>query len=264
MLLATTTVIKFEALLDKKPPEIHQLLHQVLGDLCPSIQTVRHWYQDFSHGRESVDDLQRSGRPVSVNTNENVEKVRELLAEDRRVSVEQVADHLGVSFGTAHHILTVELGKKKVAAKWVPHILSEEQQEMRVQICRLHLRRFHKEKQSFLDRIVTGDETWCYSYDPETKQQSSEWLSNDSPRPTKARRVRSSLKVMHIIFFDHHGILLDHCVPLGTNVDGDLYKDVLRKLRRAISDKRPELHATGPVLLHDNAAPHRQKMLLRC
>jgi hypothetical protein len=48
--------------------------------------------------------------------------------------VEQVADYLAVSFGTAHHIITQELGKRKIAAEWVPHILTEEQQKMRVQL----------------------------------------------------------------------------------------------------------------------------------
>jgi len=26
---------------------------------------------------------------------------------------------------------------------------------------------------NFLNKIITGDETWCFAYDPETKRQSS-------------------------------------------------------------------------------------------
>jgi histone-lysine N-methyltransferase SETMAR len=252
-------VIKFEMLLDKRPPEIHGLLLHALGDQCPSIQTVRHWFREFAEGKQDVADDQRAGRPVSASTNENVEKASKFLEEDRRVSCEQVAEHLGVSVGTAHHILTVELGKKKIAAKWVPHILTEDQLLTRVQLCRLHLRRYWREKDDFLNRIVAGDETWCYSYDPELKQQSSEWTSADSPRPTKARREKGPIKVMHVIFFDRSGILLNHCIPPGQTVNGDVYMEILQKLRRAIHDKRPELHAKSPILLHDNAGPHRRK-----
>jgi hypothetical protein len=32
---------------------------------------------------------------------------------------------------------------------------------------------------------TAGEETWLYSYDPETKQQFSQWKNLASPRPTK-------------------------------------------------------------------------------
>jgi len=48
----------------------------------------------------------------------------------------------------------------------------------------------------FLENIVTGDESWVYGYDPETKQQSSQWKGPTSPRPKKGRQVRSKTKVM--------------------------------------------------------------------
>jgi hypothetical protein len=33
------------------------------------------------------------------------------------------------------------------------------------------------------NKIIMGDETWCFAYDPETKQQSSEWVSETSKGP---------------------------------------------------------------------------------
>jgi hypothetical protein len=56
-----------------------------------------------------------------------------------------------------------------------------------------------------LSRVITDDESWIYSYDPETKQQSSQWKSPNSPRPKKARQVKSIVKCMLIIFFDIKG-----------------------------------------------------------
>ena len=29
--------------------------------------------------------------------------------------------------------------------------------------------------------LITGDEIWCFAYDPETKRQSSEWVGVISP-----------------------------------------------------------------------------------
>ena len=39
----------------------------------------------------------------------------------------------------------------------------------------------------FLKNIVRGDESWVYGYDPETKQQSSQWKGPTSPRTKKGR-----------------------------------------------------------------------------
>jgi histone-lysine N-methyltransferase SETMAR len=48
-----------------------------------------------------------------------------------------------------------------------------------------------------------------HGYDPETKQQSSQWKSPSSPQPKKPRMSRSSTKTMLIVFFDIHSIV--HC-----------------------------------------------------
>jgi len=40
---------------------------------------------------------------------------------------------------------------------------------------------------NFFNKIVTGDETWCFAYDPETKRQSSEWVGETSPQPKKLK-----------------------------------------------------------------------------
>ncbi|KAK3802949.1 hypothetical protein RRG08_051704 [Elysia crispata] len=97
------------------------------------------------------------------------------------------------------------------------------------------LRRFQTEQNDFLGRIITGDETWVYSWDPETKRQSAEWRDFDEPRPEKVRRKQGALKVMHMIFFDMNGVILRWPVPISTTINAQYYKKVLQdKLRPAI------------------------------
>lgn len=43
---------------------------------------------------------------------------------------------------------------------------------------------------SFIKSIIMGDKIWVYGYDPETKVQSSQWKTANSPRPRKCRQVR--------------------------------------------------------------------------
>jgi hypothetical protein len=55
-------------------------------------------------------------------------------------------------------------------------------------------------RQNFFNKIITGDETWCCAYDPETKWQSSEWVGETSPRAKKLKFQRSRIKTVLIIF----------------------------------------------------------------
>ncbi|GBP97260.1 hypothetical protein EVAR_70596_1 [Eumeta japonica] len=46
-----------------------------------------------------------------------------------------------------------------------------------------------------------SDESWMYAYDPETKQQSTVWVFQDDPNPTKVIRAKSTLKAHGCLFF---------------------------------------------------------------
>ena len=82
----------------------------------------------------------------------------------------------------------------------------------------------------FLDKIITGDETWVFDYDPETKRQSEEWHTKSSPRPKKPYMSRSRVKTMIIVFFDSCGIVHKEFLPPGQTVNHAFYKDVLERL----------------------------------
>jgi hypothetical protein len=79
-----------------------------------------------------------------------------------------------------------------------------------------------------LSRVITGDESWIYGYDPDTKQQSSQWKSPNYRRPKKARQVRSKVKSMLIIFSDTKGIVHKEFFLAGETVNSAYYCDVSR------------------------------------
>jgi hypothetical protein len=106
----------------------------------------------------------------------------------------------------------------------------------------------------FLDEVITGDESWVFNYDPETKRQSEEWQTKSSPRPKKARTSRSRVKTM-IFFFDSRGIVHKEFVPPGQTVNHPFYKDVLERLRKRVRRVRRDI-ADDWVLHHDNAPAH--------
>ena len=213
------------------------------------------WHKRFREGREDVEDDPKSGRPTTSRTNENVERVREKVRSERRLTVRMIADELSMNSERVWRIITEDLGMRKVCAKMVPRLLNDGQKENRVQVCQDILKQLEITP-DLLSRVVTGDESWIFEYDPLTKRQSLEWKSASSPRPKKARLFKSKIKVMLIVFFDVHGIVHLEFLPQGQTINQNVYKDILRRLMHSVREKRRELWETKSWLLHDNAPAH--------
>jgi len=111
-----------------------------------------------------------------------------------------------------YRIVTEELDMRKVCGKLVPKVLTDEQKAQRVNVCEEMVQRL-EEDPKFFDRVVTGDETWVFEYDPEPKRQSSEWHTSQSLKPEEARMAKSKVKSMLIVFFDAKGMIHSEFVP---------------------------------------------------
>jgi hypothetical protein len=72
---------------------------------------------------------------------------------------------------------------------------------------------------NFLNKIITGDETWCFAYDPETKRRISEWVGETFAQLKKLEFQRSRIKTMLIILFDSQGIVHKEFVSEGKKVN---------------------------------------------
>jgi hypothetical protein len=127
---------------------------------------------------------------------------------------------------------------RRISVRFVPRLLSDDQKALRVSVCR-ELKQA-RDDPSFISNVIIGDETWVYGYDPESKQQSSQWKSPNSPRPKKARQVRSNVKSMLIVFFDIQCTVNKEFVPPDQTVNGKFYCEVLKRLREGIRRKRPD------------------------
>ena len=91
---------------------------------------------------------------------------------------------LVISAASIYRILTENLGYRKVCARFVPHALKQHEKDLRIQHSKDIIKEAKKD-QNFLYSIVTGDETWCFQYEPETKRQSARWQSPEEPKPKK-------------------------------------------------------------------------------
>ena len=128
----------------------------------------------------------RSGRPSTSRTVDNVERVKQVVCGDRRLTVRMIADELEINRDSVWKIITEDLGMRKICAKMMPKLLDYDQKERRVEVCQDILEHLQTEP-DLLQRVITGDESWIFEYDPETKRQSLQWKCPSSPRPKKAR-----------------------------------------------------------------------------
>jgi len=82
---------------------------------------------------------------------------------------------------------------------------------------------------------VTGDESWAYHYEPETKRQSMQWKHPSSLANKKFKTEASAGKIMLTIFWEVNGPILVHFQEKGQTVTSARYTDMLvNELKPAI------------------------------
>ncbi|CAK1593242.1 unnamed protein product [Parnassius mnemosyne] len=128
-----------------------------------------------------------------------------ITLDDRHVTYEQIRDVISFGMTAIQSILHNELCVRKLVSRWVPHNLSEDQKAVRVDWCRNTLQRFNRGKSNVVYNIVSGDESWIYSYEPERIHQSAVRVFEDEVKPTKVVRSRSVSKKMVATFVSKKG-----------------------------------------------------------
>jgi len=97
--------------------EIHRGMKVQCGDACLSLQQVYEWSRKFMNGISSVTDSPRPDQAHPVVTPEANAAVEGIVKENRRVTVNEIAAHLDMSHGSAHHIVRDVLQFHKVFSK---------------------------------------------------------------------------------------------------------------------------------------------------
>lgn len=175
------------------------MLTVAYGEARSDQSTVCRWYKMFSEGREGVNDEERSGRPSTSTTDKILDEVTKIILANRRITVREVAEDLNISSFTNH------LSMRLVAVKLIPKLLNFDKKQHCINIANELLNSVHDP--DLLQRVITGDKSWVYSYDVETKAQSSQWKLPHEPIPKKARKVRSNVKVLFKVFYDCRGVV---------------------------------------------------------
>ena len=99
--------------------QAQQWLEKCYGDSAPSKTTICRWYAEFERGHTDTEDAEHSGRPNEIVTPETIKKVHQIVFENRKLKLREIADTLKISYGSVYAILHEHLSMRKLLSKWV-------------------------------------------------------------------------------------------------------------------------------------------------
>ena len=127
--------LKFCFKAGKSVTETLQMVNAAYGDQALSRSNVFRWYGRFRDGREDIEEDPRSGRPTECRNGNNVEKISQLLLQNRHFSLRMLADEVNIGKDTVTTIVE-DLRKQKICSRLVPRSSTPEQKDWRSAACR--------------------------------------------------------------------------------------------------------------------------------
>ncbi|UYV64570.1 hypothetical protein LAZ67_3001201 [Cordylochernes scorpioides] len=230
--------IKFCYKIGKSASETLDLLKLAFGNENVNKPTTFRWFPRFKNGMESVKDEKRN-----FATGQLGHLAENPIKENPRIGLRDIVKETGISKSLVGSIIKEDLQLKKTPSKFVPKMLTIQQKE--------------NQNPDWKEKVITGDETWVYGYDPETKRQPMEWKGKNEPRTKKSRLCKSKNKVLLVTFFDIKGIVHYEYLEEGQTINKESYLNIMRRVRESICLKRSEMWSSKNwIIHHDNAPPH--------
>ncbi|UYV75716.1 K02A2.6-like [Cordylochernes scorpioides] len=194
--------------------ETYELIKEAFGDAALSRSRTFEWFSRFQKGREKVNDDQHTGRLRSLRCKENKLKIKELIKSNRIISIKDLSSETGLSVGLCHQIVTKDLDMIWTSSKFVPG----EQKKVRMDVCK-NMVEMTRTDPEWMQKIITGDETWVYQYDPKPSVNPANGLKEGNRNPQRQdlqNPKKYSLSYQNNIRFANNGL---EEVPMGTPSD---------------------------------------------
>jgi hypothetical protein len=145
----------------KTAAETHNMLHEAYGNDAWR-QLTYESFEHFKNGRNSTDD-KHSGQPSTSRLEPVSAQVKNIICGNCQLTVQEVAEEVGISISSCHTILMEDLGMHQVSAKPVSRLLTDD------------LLKRANDNEYLSKTVITSNEMWSHDSDVETKQQSSYW-----------------------------------------------------------------------------------------
>lgn len=256
------SIIKFFVEKGESLSDTFMEIQNVYGDESPNYGYVKRWHREFRLGRQSVENAPRSGRPLEIDFSGLKGPVTRRIQEDRTISIEMIASEFDLSYSSAWKLIRRELGYKKLTTTWIPHLLTPAQKQLRVQCCQEALAGYKKQPNAFLKTILTMDETWVFTHEPLSRTEAMEWVQSKDQVSQRPKVIAGAKKLMLSVFWDYKGIVYQKFLEPGETIDGEEYRAQLDQVARKLQTERPDRPKRRPILLQDNARPHKAALTI--
>ena len=99
--------------------ETLQMVNAAYGDQALFRSNVFWWYGRFYDGREDSEDNSRSGWPTECRNDNKVEKISQLLLQNRHLSLRMLADEVNIGKDTVRKTVVEDLRKRKICSLFI-------------------------------------------------------------------------------------------------------------------------------------------------
>ncbi|GBP66479.1 Histone-lysine N-methyltransferase SETMAR [Eumeta japonica] len=144
-------------------------LRSAFGDGAPCKTTVYNWFSEFKCGRVNLSDEFRDNLPSTAVNNKNINSMRRVIETNGHATYHEIRASLGIDMSRIQSILHKYFDMKKPCSPWIPPNLTETQKTDRDNWYNTMFTRFKEVASNLVWDIVSGDKTWIYCYNPETK-----------------------------------------------------------------------------------------------
>ena len=134
----------------KSIKETEENLAKYYKESAPSHGMVHKWFIEFRCGCISTSDAERPGRPKEMTSEEMIDKIHEIVLNDRRLKVREISETVNVLVERVWHILHECFGMRKLSARREPRLLTADHKRARVVASEQCLGMFQRKSKEFL------------------------------------------------------------------------------------------------------------------
>ena len=248
-------VIRFLIRKNLTKEDIIAELQNTYGDDAYSQSSIYFWIGEIKRGRTDLFNLPSPGRPVDDQIDTLIQKE---LENDPFVSARIIARRIRVAISTVTTHLHKSLKMKNVHFRWIPHLLTEQQKKMRVELSNEILKALEIARKNKFKFILTGDESWFeYAYAYQRM-----WVFQDDTYSYFTAPTDIQKKIMVTIFLNGDGLQFIDLKPQGVKINAEYFlHNIIQKLENLDVTNAAKKQKQTMLLHYDNAPSHNANMV---
>lgn len=240
---------------DMSATKIHDIVSTAWPDDAPKLRRIQQIVKELNDGtRESFDRAQGSGRRVSDTRKDSIGRIEEAVTDDPNVTVAELSSMHDLSESMVYRILSEDLEKIWMHTRWVPHVLTQQNKDRRVECCENILTSVNS--RIARANLITIDEKWFYCRKMLPRNVVGSWMGPYDDRRQTAVRCTMEKKFLAIIAVSSRGNHFFKVLDRGATIDSEVYIEFLQEMRQFLSNLPEPILFENVRLIHDNARPH--------